>query len=101
MIWVLLACGAACAEEPEPSTLHLKLEEAVRVALVKSPRIKQVLARLKIAQEQVEIAAAPSRTYLVHLHTCTPVHLYTCAPVHLYTCTSVHLYICTPVHLYT
>ena len=61
MIWVLLACGAACAEEPEPSTLHLKLEEAVRVALVKSPRIKQVLARLKIAQEQVEIAAAPSR----------------------------------------
>ena len=61
LIWVLLGGGTACAEEPTPSTLHLKLEEAVRVALVKSPRIKQVLARLRIAQEQVEIAAAPSR----------------------------------------
>lgn len=58
----MLLSGMASSDEP--STLHLKLDEAVRVALAKSPRIQQVLAELQIAREDVELAAAPARPVL-------------------------------------
>jgi len=42
----------------------LKLDEAIRIALVNSPRIQQVLSQLDIAREEVEIAAAPKRLFV-------------------------------------
>ena len=58
MVWLVLASQVTLAD---PSPIRLELEEAIHVALVRSPRLQKVLARLKIAREQVDVVAAPSR----------------------------------------
>jgi outer membrane protein len=61
VLWICLTSQPLIAEE---SALRLRLDDAIRVALVKSPRITQVLAQLDIAREQVQIVAAAKRLFI-------------------------------------
>jgi outer membrane protein TolC len=45
----------------DDSVLRLDLDESVRIALAQNPQIKQIMARLNIADERVQVASAPAR----------------------------------------
>lgn len=57
-LMLLLSLSSAMAEEQ----VTLTLDEAARVALAKNPRIREVLARVGVAQAETEMAASPART---------------------------------------
>ena len=58
LLCMLLVCQISQAEE---QVLRLDLEQAVSIALAQNPQIKQLVAGLEIADEQIQVASAPAR----------------------------------------
>ncbi|MCA9781693.1 MAG: TolC family protein, partial [Candidatus Eremiobacteraeota bacterium] len=59
LLCVLLVCQISQAQEEQ--VLRLDLEQAVSIAVAQNPQIKQLVAGLEIADEQVQVASAPAR----------------------------------------